>query len=207
MSSPLRRKNAYRLKFCGERKCNVRIARGMTEHLPGSRRTQVPRADAGYAARAHRGQSNPASVFPFERSDRLVDRSPVEQLRDRFLAVSKDYTSFANLTTGWANRGKAYKVTASEPVRAPLAGAADDEARKGRLRDTQDGSHAQSLGSMADEAEAVYHRQHDHAAIAATLKHNGRFYSERRSQRRSSSGNRLSCLFSTNPLFTHGTLC
>ena len=71
---------------------------------------------------------SPATVFRFDLSDRRVDRSALDQLRDRFLAVCPDFRSFADPGTGWAEREKAYKVAASERVQAALAGAGDVEA-------------------------------------------------------------------------------
>ena len=71
---------------------------------------------------------SPASVFRFDLSDHLVDRSALESLRDRFLAACPDFRSFADPGTGWAEREKAYKVAASERVQAALADTGDDEA-------------------------------------------------------------------------------
>ena len=71
---------------------------------------------------------SPATVFRFDLSDRIVDRSALDRLRDRFLAVCPDFKSFAHPGTGWAEREKAYKATASERVQAAHADAEDDEA-------------------------------------------------------------------------------
>ena len=69
-----------------------------------------------------------ATVFLFNLSDRIVDRSALDQLRDRFLAVCPDFKSFAHPGTGWAEREKAYKAAASEQVQAAHADTEDDEA-------------------------------------------------------------------------------
>ena len=69
-----------------------------------------------------------ATVFRFDLSDRRVDRSALDQLRDRFLAACTDFRSFVDPGTGWAKREKAYKVAAAERVRAALEEGGDDEA-------------------------------------------------------------------------------
>ena len=69
-----------------------------------------------------------ATVFLFNLSDRIVDRSALDQFRDRFLAVCPDFKSFAHPGTGWAEREKAYKAAASERVQAAHADTEDDEA-------------------------------------------------------------------------------
>ena len=69
-----------------------------------------------------------ATVFRFDLSDRRVDRSALDQLRDRFLAACPDFRSFVDPGTGWARDEKAYKVAASERVRAALEEGGDDEA-------------------------------------------------------------------------------
>ena len=69
-----------------------------------------------------------ATVFRFDLSDRRVDRSALDQLRDRFLATCPDFKSFVDPGTGWAKREKAYKVAAAERVRATVEEGGDDEA-------------------------------------------------------------------------------
>ena len=69
-----------------------------------------------------------ATVFRFDLSDHRVDRSALDQLRDRFLAFCPDFKSFVDPGTGWAKREKAYKVAASERVRAAVEEGGDDEA-------------------------------------------------------------------------------
>ena len=49
-------------------------------------------------------------------------------MRNRLLAVCPDFKSFVDPGTGWAKGEKAYKVAASERVRAVLAEAGGDEA-------------------------------------------------------------------------------
>ena len=71
---------------------------------------------------------SPATVFRFNLSDLVVDRSALDQLRDRFLAACPDFRSFVDPGTGWAEREKAYKAAASERVQAAHADAVDDEA-------------------------------------------------------------------------------
>ena len=71
---------------------------------------------------------SPATVFRFDLSGRRVDRSALDQLRDRFLAICPDFRSFADAGTGGAAREKAYKVAASKRVQAAHANAGDDEA-------------------------------------------------------------------------------
>ena len=69
-----------------------------------------------------------ATVFRFDLTDHRVDRSALDQLRNRFLAVCPDFRSFVDPGTGWAKGEKAYKVAASERVRAALGEGGDDEA-------------------------------------------------------------------------------
>ena len=69
-----------------------------------------------------------ATVFRFDLSDHRINRSALDQLRDRFLAVCPDFRSFVDPGTGWAKGEKAYKVAASERVRAALGEGGDDEA-------------------------------------------------------------------------------
>ena len=71
---------------------------------------------------------SPATIFRFDLSDRRVDRSALDQLRDRFLDACTDFRSFVDPGTGWAKDEKAYKVTASERVQAALGDGGDDEA-------------------------------------------------------------------------------
>ena len=63
--------------------------RGVAEHLPGSRRTQIPEASAGSAARAGRRRSKPGHGFSVrsERSHRM-DRSALDQLREIGFSLS-----------------------------------------------------------------------------------------------------------------------
>ena len=68
------------------------------------------------------------TVFRFDLSSQLMDRSVLHQLRDRFLAACPDFESFVNAGTGWAKDEKAYKVVASERVNAALAEGGSDEA-------------------------------------------------------------------------------
>ena len=68
-----------------------------------------------------------ATIFRFDLSDHLIDRTALEQLRDRFLAASPDFKSFVDPGIGWANREKAYKVAASERVQAVLEEGGNDE--------------------------------------------------------------------------------
>ena len=68
-----------------------------------------------------------ATVFRFDLTDRIVDRSALDHLRDRFRAVCPDFRSFVDPGTGWAKDEKAYKMAASERVRAALADGGNDE--------------------------------------------------------------------------------
>ena len=49
-------------------------------------------------------------------------------MRDRFLVVCRDFTSFVDPGSGWAKHEKTYKVKASERVRTALGEGGDDEA-------------------------------------------------------------------------------
>ena len=69
-----------------------------------------------------------ATVFRFDLSNHRVDRTALDQLRDRFVAACPDFRSFVDPGTGWARDEKAYKVAASERVRAALEEGGDDEA-------------------------------------------------------------------------------
>ena len=71
---------------------------------------------------------SPATVFRFDLSDHRVDRSALDQLRDRFLFACPDFRNFVDPGTGWARDEKAYKVAASERVRAALEEGRDEEA-------------------------------------------------------------------------------
>ena len=71
---------------------------------------------------------SPATVFRFDLSDHRVDRSALDQLRDRFLSACPDFRNFVDPGTGWARDEKAYKVAASERVRAALEEGGDEEA-------------------------------------------------------------------------------
>ena len=73
-------------------------------------------------------EQSPATVFRFDLSDRIVDRSALDQLRVRFLAACPDFSSFADPGTGWAKRERAYKLAASERVQAALEDAGDVKA-------------------------------------------------------------------------------
>ena len=69
-----------------------------------------------------------ATVFRFDLTTRHIDRSALDQLRDDFLTACPDFDSFVDPGTGWAKDEKAYKVVASEYVKAALADGGDDEA-------------------------------------------------------------------------------
>ena len=71
---------------------------------------------------------SPATVFRFDLSDHRIDRSALDQARDRFLDACPDFGTFADPGRGWAAREKAYKAAASERVQAAHADAGDDEA-------------------------------------------------------------------------------
>ena len=71
---------------------------------------------------------SPATVFRFNLSNHRIDRSALDRLRDRFLAVCPDFRSFVDPGTGWAKGEKAYKVAASEQVRAAVGEGGDEEA-------------------------------------------------------------------------------
>ena len=69
-----------------------------------------------------------ATVFRFDLRDHRIDRSALDQLRRRFLAVCPDFRSFVDPGTGWAKEEKAYKVAASERVRAAVGEGGTNEA-------------------------------------------------------------------------------
>ena len=69
-----------------------------------------------------------ATVFRFDLTDRRIDRLALNQLRNRFRAACLDFKSFVDPGTGWAQEEKAYKVAASERVRAAVEEGGDDEA-------------------------------------------------------------------------------
>ncbi len=83
---------------------------------------QVPRPEQIGA------DASSATVFRFDLRDHRVDSSALNQLRKRFLAVCPDFKSFVDPGTGWAKREKAYKVAASERVRAAVGEGGDDQA-------------------------------------------------------------------------------
>ena len=83
---------------------------------------QVPRPEQIGA------DASSATVFRFDLRDHRVDSSALNQLRKRFLAVCPDFESFVDPGTGWAKREKAYKVAASERVRAAVGEGGDDQA-------------------------------------------------------------------------------
>ena len=68
-----------------------------------------------------------ATVFRFYLTDHRIDHSALNQLRDRFLSACSDFRSFIDPGTGWAQEEKAYKVAASERVRAAVEEGGDDE--------------------------------------------------------------------------------
>ena len=68
-----------------------------------------------------------ATVFRFYLTDHRIDHSALNQLRDRFLSACSDFRSFIDPGTGWAQEEKAYKVAASERVRAAVEEGEDDE--------------------------------------------------------------------------------
>ena len=69
-----------------------------------------------------------ATVFRFDLSEYRIDRSALDQMRNRFLAVCPDFRSFVDPGTGWAKDEKAYKVAASERVRTVLGDGGEDAA-------------------------------------------------------------------------------
>ena len=83
---------------------------------------QVPRPERIGA------DASSATVFRFDLRDHRIDSSALNQLRNRFLAVCPDFKSFVDPGTGWAKREKAYKVVASERVRAAVGEGGGDEA-------------------------------------------------------------------------------
>ena len=68
-----------------------------------------------------------ATVFQFDLKDHPIDSSALVQLRNRFLAACPDFKSFVDTGTGWAKDEKAYKMAASERVRAAIGEGGDDE--------------------------------------------------------------------------------
>lgn len=72
-----------------------------------------------------------ATVFRFDLTDCRVDRSALEQLRERFVAICPDFRSFVDPGTGWAKHEKAYKAEALERVRV-ARGEGDDHEALGR---------------------------------------------------------------------------
>ena len=69
-----------------------------------------------------------ATVFRLDLRDHRIDRSALDQMRKRFLAACPDFQTFVEPGTGWAKDEKAYKVAASERVRASVGEGGDDEA-------------------------------------------------------------------------------
>ncbi|MGD9918266.1 MAG: AAA family ATPase [Paenirhodobacter sp.] len=63
---------------------------------------------------------SPATVFRFDLNPAGVNRSALENLRRRFLALCPDFRDFVEPGEGWAWGEKAYKLAASERVRAVL---------------------------------------------------------------------------------------
>ena len=71
---------------------------------------------------------SPATVYRFDLSDSRIDRSALDQLRERFLAACPDFRSFIEPGTGWVKEEKDYKVAASKQVGAALGEGGNDEA-------------------------------------------------------------------------------
>jgi len=69
-----------------------------------------------------------ATIFRFGLKDGMIKRAALDQLRIRFLAVCPDFQSFIEPGSGWAREEKAYKVSASEKVRAAVSAGSDDQA-------------------------------------------------------------------------------
>ena len=69
-----------------------------------------------------------ATIFRFDLRDRRIDRSALNELRNRFLAACPDFKSFGDPGSGWAEHEKAYKVKASARVQTALEDGGDDEA-------------------------------------------------------------------------------
>ena len=68
-----------------------------------------------------------ATVFRFDLMEHRINSSALDQLRHRFLAACPDFKSFVDAGTGWAKDEKAYKVAASERVRAAIGEGGDNE--------------------------------------------------------------------------------
>ena len=73
-------------------------------------------------------EQSSATVFRFDLRDALINSSALEELRSRFLAICPDFKSFLDPGSGWAEEEKAYKMAASDKVRAAVAEIEDDEA-------------------------------------------------------------------------------
>ena len=84
-------------------------------------------AQVGRPERIGAGQS-PATVFRFDLTDQRIDRSSLNELRERFRAACPDFRSFVEPGGGWAEEEKAYKLAAAERVLAAVAEGGDDEA-------------------------------------------------------------------------------
>lgn len=69
-----------------------------------------------------------ATVFRFDLRGRVINRTALEDLRARFVALCPDFRSFVDPGTGWARGEKAYKVAATERVRSALEEETTDEA-------------------------------------------------------------------------------
>ena len=68
-----------------------------------------------------------ATVFRFDLRESRVNRSALDDLRDRFLATCPDFRSFIDPGEGWAKVEKAYKLDASRLVQAALEEGGSDE--------------------------------------------------------------------------------
>ena len=73
-------------------------------------------------------EQSTTTIFRFKLSDHRIDKSALDTLRDRFLANCPDFKSFVEPGTGWAEREKNYKVSASDRVRTAIREGGDDEA-------------------------------------------------------------------------------
>ena len=70
---------------------------------------------------------SPATRYRFYLKDRRVDRSALDQLRNRFLAACPDFHTFIDPGTGRAKDERAHKDVASKQTRAVLKEGGDDE--------------------------------------------------------------------------------
>ena len=64
-----------------------------------------------------------------------IDGSALNELRDRFLTTCTDFRSFVDPGSGWAKEEKAYKIAASDKVRAAVAEIEENEALGKRVFD------------------------------------------------------------------------